>query len=646
MKTTSAQKFQFTSSRLALFFIVLAGTALRLYHLDGFSLFNDELSALYRTRFNSIGELFMLGVKTGDFHPAGVQLFIYYWVKLFGNGAFALRLPFALMGAASIVLVYVLGRDWFNKYTGLAAAAAIAFLHFPLLYSQVARPYSPGLLFTLVAMYFWSRIILKSNTDKKTLIGYVVAASLATYTHYFAFLLLIISGIAGLAIARGQVLRHYLLAALAVLVLYIPHLPIFLYQFGIGGVGNEEGWLKPPDSDWPLTHFNYIFNSSVYVQTAFALAVVCIVAMAMAQKKFKIERNHILALVFFASPLLIGYYYSIYRNPVLQHSILLFSFPFLLILGFSFFNVQNTKLNYFLIAAISIVSIWSTVSEKQYYRTTHFADFRDVAAETMEWNKEFGSENILKVANVNDRYYLDYYFEKLGQPTDFEIYSSKTNEELLSLRALLDTAKSPYLLYTWLRPSSAEVYDIISVKYPFVVKSVEHEEFSMLSLFSREPSAGYELVPAPDFSVMNDFESGDVWGQDSSVVMRDSAAGNQTHFVNMKGVQFSPTYEQRILKITNRPIEKVRVRVNVKVTEQFDDAQLVISLHSHKDDNYKWLAYKLEHFVPLNSWGVVQMTYEMPQLKLRDDRIKIFIWNPGKQLILIDDFQIDFYENY
>src|SRR6188508_3736379 len=74
---------------------------LRLLNLTGFSLSNDELSALARLQFDSVSEVIQQGVYV-DFHPAGVQLFLYFWTKIFGFSEFAVRFPFALMGVLSV----------------------------------------------------------------------------------------------------------------------------------------------------------------------------------------------------------------------------------------------------------------------------------------------------------------------------------------------------------------------------------------------------------------------------------------------------------------------------------------------------------------------------------------------------------------
>lgn len=57
---------------------MVVATVLRLWGLTAFSLSNDELSALARLQYGSISDVLKYGVYT-DFHPAGVQLFLYGW---------------------------------------------------------------------------------------------------------------------------------------------------------------------------------------------------------------------------------------------------------------------------------------------------------------------------------------------------------------------------------------------------------------------------------------------------------------------------------------------------------------------------------------------------------------------------------------
>jgi hypothetical protein len=129
----------------------------RFYPFGEVSLSNDELSALVRTRFPSFNEMIRGGVYT-DFHPAGVQSFLYYWTNLLGESAFLLRLPFILSGLGSIWLIYRLGSRWFHTAAGLLAAAMFSVLEYSIIYSQLARPYSPGLFFCLLATWYWTNL--------------------------------------------------------------------------------------------------------------------------------------------------------------------------------------------------------------------------------------------------------------------------------------------------------------------------------------------------------------------------------------------------------------------------------------------------------------------------------------------------------
>src|SRR5436190_5899530 len=177
-----------------LVFILFIGAILRFHHLGFTSLSNDELSAIMRAHQNSFSELIQNGVMT-DFHPAGVEIFQFYWIKLFGDGVFIVRFPFVIAGILSILLLYLLAVRWFNKTSALFAASALCFLQFPLLYSQLARPYAFGLLFALASAYFWTLILFPEPNEtidrKKNLllhIGFIFSMSACMHTHYFAFM--------------------------------------------------------------------------------------------------------------------------------------------------------------------------------------------------------------------------------------------------------------------------------------------------------------------------------------------------------------------------------------------------------------------------------------------------------------------------
>ena len=122
--------------------IILVGGFIRFWNYGDMPFMHDELSALSRLQFDNIFDVIKYGVMLGDTHPAGVQIFLYYWIKLGGTSEIWVKLPFILSGILSIWLVYKIGKLWFSSAVGLFASAMISTTQFFVMYSQIARPYS------------------------------------------------------------------------------------------------------------------------------------------------------------------------------------------------------------------------------------------------------------------------------------------------------------------------------------------------------------------------------------------------------------------------------------------------------------------------------------------------------------------------
>lgn len=135
-----------------LIFLITAGAFIRFYNLGKLSLSNDELSALSRALLPNLHELIWKGVHP-DAHLIGTHILLFSIVRLLGDDVFFIRLPFALMGIASIYLIYLVARKWFNTTVGLLSATAVCFLEFTVLYSQIARPYIFGFFFVLLFLH-------------------------------------------------------------------------------------------------------------------------------------------------------------------------------------------------------------------------------------------------------------------------------------------------------------------------------------------------------------------------------------------------------------------------------------------------------------------------------------------------------------
>jgi len=267
------------------------------------------------------------------------------------------------MGMLCIWLVFSIGKFWFNETVGYLAAAFVATIQYTVMYSQIARPYISGLFFSLMMVWCWSNYFFNEKRKRIQLAGYILFAVLCCYDHYFSLLFAAIVGITGLFFLDKKNWKEYLVANAIVVLLFLPHLSITFNQLNIGGVG---GWLSKPDSSFFQHYLDYIFEFSWWVKgTVIALIILSFIFLD--KKSRGKDKFRIIALLWFLLPYFIGYFYSVYRNPVLQYSVLIFSFPFLLFFIFSFFRTLKAAANFLLILIVMSTSCYALIFERKHY---------------------------------------------------------------------------------------------------------------------------------------------------------------------------------------------------------------------------------------------------------------------------------------
>jgi hypothetical protein len=260
----------------------------------------------------------------------------------------------------------------------------LATLQFPLMYSEIARPYAPGLLLSLWAFYVWLRWLEVCKTEvaginlwAKPLILLSIAGYLGASNHYFNGLILALLFISGLiTLPRNRWIR-YLWPWLLGAALYMHQIGIFLHHLQVG----SPGWLKVPTIKSLFKYFMYCFGYSLWPIHVWLLGVLLgeliqkrkikwlgfdqiqaglkgssFVADGSdsSEKHQKRAINRVIWLLYLA-PLLIAYFYSVYRAPVFQDSVLLFSFGFG-ILGFALW-VDRSALSLRLKAGLVVLTL-------------------------------------------------------------------------------------------------------------------------------------------------------------------------------------------------------------------------------------------------------------------------------------------------
>lgn len=169
----------------ALLVILLIAFGLRAYHLDYQSFWSDEGISLQRSAQALPTLLATMPIE----HLPGYFLLLHYWLPWTGEQDFAIRFLSLWPSVLSVALLYRLGADWGNRRVGLVAALLLATNAFQVWYAQEARTYSWLLAASLLATWFFWRLLTRHRTQGVLyLIGYILATTLTVYLHYYGFL--------------------------------------------------------------------------------------------------------------------------------------------------------------------------------------------------------------------------------------------------------------------------------------------------------------------------------------------------------------------------------------------------------------------------------------------------------------------------
>ncbi|MFB6145524.1 MAG: glycosyltransferase family 39 protein [Candidatus Nanohaloarchaea archaeon] len=173
-------------------FLVIAGLLVRVYGLGAQSMWFDE--SLTANAAKGIIETGKPVMPSGETYWWGITYTALAAVsaKVLGFTDFALRLPSAFLGAATIPLVYLLGSDMFDRKTGAIAAALVTFLTWEIAWSRQARMYQlTQFLYTatLLAIY---RLEEDFKSGLVTVLGALLL--LGAFTHKILYAMPIVAG--------------------------------------------------------------------------------------------------------------------------------------------------------------------------------------------------------------------------------------------------------------------------------------------------------------------------------------------------------------------------------------------------------------------------------------------------------------------
>ncbi|MBI2355682.1 MAG: glycosyltransferase family 39 protein [Candidatus Doudnabacteria bacterium] len=210
--------------------LILAGL-LRLYHNTSVALWHDEaFSALYTRDYSWTEMMHRIGL---DVHPPLYYILLKLWTYVFGHSLISLRGVSTIFGVLTAWAGYLLVKKITKSdKIALFAGLLLAINPFQIQYSLEARMYTLGTFLVLLSSYLLLRAL--ETNERKFWLGYAAAAAACLYTHYFLFFsvaaqVLYLCYIL-LKAKKWPLMLNAVMAAAAILVLYIPWIGSFLVQ--------------------------------------------------------------------------------------------------------------------------------------------------------------------------------------------------------------------------------------------------------------------------------------------------------------------------------------------------------------------------------------------------------------------------------
>jgi mannosyltransferase len=423
-KNAAASKY---SAAILLSLTILLGAFLRFHTLGENGYWYDEVIMVHVAQQD-------LSVLIDDFpggRPPLYVVFAHFWVQTFGTNEQATRSLSAILGVISIGLLYIVGRELFDRRVAIISALFMAISEFQIWYSQDFRYYPLMVMLTLLSFLFYVRAL--KNGKRMDWALYVVASILLFYTHYLGILLIAAQGLyfAVRWVRTRSDLVPWLLSQMAIAVGVGPSIVSYLPRTVAGTVEPMKETLAPTLSDPLVTAAKFLLSGRYDLSGAvmsliiisgliYLIASVGIFARNQGQQEWlrsvsqlrsyvpariRQERERlILLLCWLVCPLILLYLISVVFGPVYRHKYVIGAAPALyLLVAFGITTIRRAVPE---VAILGLIVILTLPGLQRYYATDAHEQWREVSS----YVQENGRANDVIIFPI---------FDRLEQPTGF-----------------------------------------------------------------------------------------------------------------------------------------------------------------------------------------------------------------------------------
>jgi hypothetical protein len=615
----------------AVFLALLALAAfLRFWDLPNIPYTHDEISALVRI-YPSLYETVQRGVIQLDTHPPGVQIFEWFWTRFFGQGEGVVKLPFILMSLAAIFYLYRTALLWSGPAVALVLTALMATLQYSVMYGQIARPYAVGLFTTALLADQITRYLAFSRF--RNLRGILIAAVLSAYTHHFSLMLAGIMVVTAFFLIHREQRRNYMFMCMLGILFYLPNVPVFFKQLSIGGLSE---WLAAPDRYWLGDYAMYIAHWSLPFAALLTATIVLSFIIGHRYGSPKVPAHWVFA-IWGVLPLVIGLAYSVLRAPVIQYSMVLFSFPYLVMaLLFGLSRLRRTA-TIALTLLITLASVATLVYGREHYRIFYKSKYEEIVRQGVEAYRTHGTEGAEVLIDAPEEV-IRFYMERWDiHPDEFPYLQLRGTMGPGHLDLRLRSLAGRTIVYGQTNGAPSEQLARVQLHFPYMLSRTDMTEGEVYRFSDRPTATAIEDRRLIAYATPTAREGN--WEIDPHLALADD--GSTRAAWDLSGREFGVAITLLTDTIARHPNDRFETIAYIRVRPTARQASVAAHLF-HDDSSVFYRDGRLDELLITDGPAHLLVAAHPMDARIRDGEItlKTYIYNHGLGPIAVERMEV------
>lgn len=150
--------------------------------------------------------------------------------------------------------------------------------------------------------------------------------------------------------------------------------------------------------------------------------------------------------------------------------------------------------------------------------------------------------------------------------------------------------------------------------------------------------------PEQAIVLQNDFESMLGWSdvEQGRLLKGNAHSGNYSALTDSNH-PYSLGFIRKLREITDGPVKRIEMNAWVLTKSLNAKAKLVLSIESGGTPRFYEGVDILPSIEATQKWYSLRCHFDLPSDLDMDHEVRIYLWNTGKDTVLVDDFEIKFY---